>query len=178
MVRALQKHRLFLVEFQLNQNIITMKNETNNNYPLGPSGSYGIATAVKAENLIFNDVKIGGINNVIQPTSFSPFLKVIRNKEAKCFELHIVMFAPIGFELDTLNPIVCDFMGAELFVFINLKQDITDPTELQCYILRLCFSNKFSVKLKGKSIFVVPVHGDPEEGEVIKVIVPDEEEID
>jgi hypothetical protein len=155
-----------------------MKNETNNTYPLGPSGSYGTATAVKAENLIFNDVKIGGINSVIQPTSFSPFLKVISNKEAKCFELHIVMFAPIGFELDEGNPIVCDFMGTELFVFVNLKQEVTDPTELQCYILRLCFFPKFSIKLKGRSIFVVPVHGDPEEGEVAKVEVPTEEGID
>jgi hypothetical protein len=155
-----------------------MSSKTSNQYPLGPGGKYGTATAVKSENLIFNDIKLGGTDNAIQPSSFSPFLKVIKNVQAKCYELHVVMFAPLGFQLDNGNPIVCDFMGAELFVFVNLKQDVSHPSELQCYILRLCFKSEFSVKLKGKKIFVVPVHGDPEEGEVAKTVVEDDGGID
>lgn len=155
-----------------------MSQGSNNNYPLGPSGKYGSATAIKAENVLFNDVKLGGPVNNNEPTIFSPFLKVVKNQETKSYELHIIFFAPIGFQLDNGNPIVCDFLGAELFVFVNLKQDQTNPSELQCYILRLCFTNEFSVKLKGKKIFVVPVHGDPEEGEVASTVVVDEKEID
>ncbi|MFT6828282.1 MAG: hypothetical protein ACI9Z3_000737 [Roseivirga sp.] len=155
-----------------------MINPTNGGYSLGPNGKYGTATCMKAENIVFNDVKIGGNHLGTQPTKFAPFIKVVKNLEAKCYELQIVFFAPIGFELDVKNPIVCDYMGAELMIFVNLEQDQTNPTELQCYIINACFTNEFSVKLKGKKIFVIPVHGDPEEGEVVKVVVEDEGEID
>ncbi len=109
--------------------------------------------------------------------SFSPFLKVF--KQNGVYELHVVLFAPCGYQLDANKPIVLDYLGKDLFLFFNFKEDPNGPGDgWEYFITRVHFNSDFSPKLKGKNIFVIPVHGDPEEGDVNKVIVEDEDEID
>lgn len=154
-----------------------MSNILKDQYPLGPNGSYGVATCVVAENLVFQNVKGAGNDPLAFPESFCPFLRMTKDEKTQAQKLHIVFFAPQGFVLDTKSPLVCDYMGAELFLFINLKQNNVNPSEKQCFVIHADFTIEFSAKLAGKKIFVVPVHGDPEEGEVSKVVIEGEGEV-
>jgi hypothetical protein len=154
-----------------------MSNIMNDQYPLGPMGSYGTATCVVAENLVFNNVNGVGKQLLVFPESFCPFLRVTRDEDTKAYKLHVVFFAPGGFVLDSKSPLVGDYMGTEFFLFVNLKQDIGNPTEKQCFVIHVDFTIEFSAKLNKKKIFVIPVHGDPEEGEVGKVILEGDEEL-
>jgi hypothetical protein len=158
-------------------NIQIMSNINNDHYPLSLKASYGTATCVVSENLGFNNVKGGGKELLAFPESFCPFLRVTRDEETKAYKLHVVFFAPEGFVLDPKSPIVGDYMGAEFFIFVNLKQGPGNPTEKQCFVIHVDFTIEFSAKLNKKKIFVIPVHGDPEEGEVGKVILEGDEEL-
>ena len=145
-----------------------------NQYPLGPSGSYGSAECLLAQKLQFKNVL--GVPGV--PKNFAPHLKMVKNQTTKCSELSIMFYAPSNFVLDAKSAMVCDYMGTELFVFINLCQDGAPDNLLQCFNFKVCFTQEFSLRLKGKKIFVIPVHGDPEEGETSQTTAEGEEEID
>ena len=98
--------------------------------------------------------------------------------QSNCYELSIIFYAPSNFVLDPKSAIVGDYMGTELFIFVNLKETESPSTPLQCFNFHVCFTQAFSKKLRGKKIFVIPVHGDPEEGEAGKTTAEGEEEID
>tara|TARA_R110001592_G_scaffold44184_3_gene142509 strand:+ start:175 stop:627 length:453 start_codon:yes stop_codon:yes gene_type:complete len=144
-------------------------------YPLGTNGVYGSAECLVAKGLQFENVQGGGLG---MPKVFAPHLKMVKNVTTKCSELSIVFYAPSNFVLDTKSAIVCDYMGTELFVFINLCEKGTLDNMLQCFNFKVCFTKEFSRKLIKRNIFVIPVHGDPEEGEVGKSTDNGEEEVD
>ena len=154
-----------------------MSNVINDQYPLGPGGAYGVATCIVAENLAFEDTKGVGKDPLAFPEPFCPFLRMTKVENTQAQRLHVVIFAPQGFVLDPKSPLVCDYMGTELFFYVNFKQNEVDPTKKQCFVIHADFTVEFSAKLKRKKIFVIPVHGDPEEGEATKVTVEDEGEV-
>ncbi|KYG82808.1 hypothetical protein [Roseivirga echinicomitans] len=143
-------------------------------YPLGPGGSYGSAECLLATGMQFEDVK--GDKGV--PKLFAPHLKMVKNESTKCSELSIMFHAPSNFVLDAKSAIVCDYMGTELFVFVNLSQVGTVSDFFQCFNLNLTFTQEFSRKLIKRNIFVIPVHGDPEEGEIGKISGEGNEQVD
>ena len=131
-------------------------------------GKFGIANCYWAscENLPQNSVD-----------PYSPFLKVI--KKNGIYQLQVVCFAPSDSALDAEKPLVFDNLGKDLFLFMNFEESKEGPAnQFQYFLIKVHFSDAFSAKLKGKNIFVLPVHGDPEEGEVAKVKVEEDEEID
>ncbi|PIQ48308.1 MAG: hypothetical protein COW03_10735 [Cytophagales bacterium CG12_big_fil_rev_8_21_14_0_65_40_12] len=154
-----------------------MSNILKDQYPLGPKGSYGVATCVVAENLVFENVKGAGNDPLAFPESFCPFLRVTKDQDTQAQRLHVVIFAPQGFVLDAKSPLVCDYMGAEFFLFVNFKQNTVDPTAKQCFVIHADFTIEFSAKINRKNVFVIPVHGDPEEGEIAKGKMGGDEEL-
>lgn len=143
-------------------------------YPLGPDGNYGSAECLLAQKLMFQNA-LGGEGI---PKTFAPHLKIVKNETTKCTELSIILFSPSNYVLDANSAIVCDYMGTELLVFINLCEEGEADGTLQCFDFKVCFSSAFSKRLVKKNIFVIPVHGDPEEGEASKTADEGEEEID
>lgn len=131
-------------------------------------GKYGVANCywARCENLPQNSVD-----------PYSPFLKVI--KKSGIYQLQVVCFVPSNYALDAEKPLVFDNLGKDLFLFMNFGESKEGPAnEFQYFLIKVNFSDAFSAKLKGKNIFVMPVHGDPEEGDMSKVIVEDEEDED
>jgi len=151
-----------------------MSNVTESQYSLGYNGSYATVECLNAKNLEFQNVA-GGAGS---PKVFSPHLKMVKNMQSNCYELSIIFYAPSNFVLDPKSAIVGDYMGAEFFIFVNLKETESPSTPLQCFNFNVCFTQEFSQKLRWKKVFVIPVHGDPEEGEVGQTVIGGEEEID
>lgn len=131
-------------------------------------GKYGVANCYWAscENLPLNSVD-----------PYSPFLKVI--KKNGVYQLDVVCFVPSNYALDADKPLVFDYLGKDAFLFMNFGGSKDGPAnQFQYFLIKVHFSEAFSAKLKGKNIFVLPVHGDPDEGEIAKAKVEEDDEID
>lgn len=80
---------------------------------------------------------------------------------------------------DSTNAIEFKTVGKNLIIFLNysIGNDEIESTDYNNYRYQFKFSADATTSLKGKEIIIVTASGDPEEGEVSKVIIEDEDEI-
>ncbi|GAB5523707.1 MAG: hypothetical protein Roseis2KO_15790 [Roseivirga sp.] len=160
------------------------------NIPLGANGSYGSVTCY-AGGATAPNVPIG-----LGPFHYSPMLMLYKG-DGDVFEnwyLNITLFTPsnttldnnIGQKSETVKyGISMTYMGDQAWIFINLidskfEKVPSDPaiSEFRHFFVNCKFDSSFVKKIKNKDIYVIVVHGDPEEGEISKTKIEPEEEID
>lgn len=174
--------------------------QTNNStfwhgIPLGNSGNtHGRANVYSGS---FRRGSLKGLTGAIDvgPFNFSPLTKLFRDPVSGFWHLNIGLFIPKSSTLDfkrkkgviLKHGVNLAFRGGEVFIFVNLTPDVKrgkPPVALienkknrKFLFVDVEFNSSFVRKIKGKNIYIIVAHGDPEEGEITKVIIEDEDEI-
>lgn len=157
-------------------------------YPLGKDAKYGYAYLSQGILSFPEPVQTGSSDSTAKaclPMTYAPYVrdfKTFTSKGKVRYELHIMCCAPTGHIMDLDNPVRFDYKGSSAFIFLNwAKQadnqtDDSDENSYQYFAVNCVFKTGISKKLANKEIFVIPVHDDPEEGEISKTKVEEEEE--
>ncbi|MCE7994564.1 MAG: hypothetical protein HEP71_21475 [Roseivirga sp.] len=163
------------------------------NIPLGANGSYGSATCYAGDATA---PIVPNLNPTLGPFHYSPMLMLYKGN-GDVFDnwyLNITMFTPSETTLDNNIALGSEpyrygvsmtYMGDQAWVFINLidsQLEIIPPepgvSEFRHFFVNCKFESSFVNKIKNKDIYVIVIHGDPEEGEIGKTKIEPEEEID